>query len=110
MAEISKLKIAELDFDTIKNNLKDYFNSQAEFTDHDFGGSAVSVLLDILSYNTYYNAYYLNMLASESFLDSAQLRDSVVAKASMLGYTHTHTRSEERRVGKECRSRWSPYH
>ena len=87
MAEISKLKIAELDFDTIKNNLKDYFNSQAEFTDHDFGGSAVSVLLDILSYNTYYNAYYLNMLASESFLDSAQLRDSVVAKASMLGYT-----------------------
>ena len=87
MAEISKLQIAELDFDTIKNNLKDYFNSQAEFTDHDFGGSAVSVLLDILSYNTYYNAYYLNMLASESFLDSAQLRDSVVAKASMLGYT-----------------------
>ena len=87
MAEISKLQIAELDFDTIKNNLKDYFNSQAEFTDHDFGGSAISVLLDILSYNTYYNAYYLNMLASESFLDSAQLRDSVVAKASMLGYT-----------------------
>ena len=87
MAEISKHQIAELDFDTIKNNLKDYFNSQAEFTDHDFGGSAVSVLLDILSYNTYYNAYYLNMLASESFLDSAQLRDSVVAKASMLGYT-----------------------
>ena len=87
MAEISKLQIAELDFDTIKNNLKDYFNSQAEFTDHDFGGSAVSVLLDILSYNTYYNAYYLNMLASESFLDSAQLRDSVVSKASMLGYT-----------------------
>ena len=87
MAEISKLQIAELDFDTIKNNLKDYFNSQAEFTDHDFGGSAVSVLLDVLAYNTYYNAYYLNMLASESFLDSAQLRDSVVAKASMLGYT-----------------------
>ena len=87
MAEISKLNIAELDFDTIKNNLKDYFASQSEFSDHDFGGSAISVLLDILSYNTYYNAYYVNMLASESFLDSAQLRDSVVSKASMLGYT-----------------------
>ena len=98
MAEISKLKIAELDFDTIKNNLKDYFNSQAEFTDHDFGGSAVSVLLDILSYNTYYNAYYLNMLASDSFLDSAQLRDSVVAKASMLGYTPQSTTGSKANV------------
>ena len=87
MAEIAKLNIAELDFDSIKNNLKDYFASQAEFTDHDFGGSAISVMLDILAYNTYYNAYYVNMLASESFLDSAQLRDSVVSKASMLGYT-----------------------
>ena len=80
MAEIAKLNIAELDFDSIKNNLKDYFSSQAEFTDHDFGGSALSVMLDILAYNTYYNAYYVNMLASESFLDSAQLRDSVVSK------------------------------
>jgi len=87
MAEIAKLNIAELDFDSIKNNLKDYFASQSEFTDHDFGGSAISVMLDILAYNTYYNAYYVNMLASESFLDSAQLRDSVVSKASMLGYT-----------------------
>ena len=86
MAEISKLNITELDFDTIKANLKDYFNSQTEFTDHNFGGSAISVLLDILAYNTHYNAYYMNMLASESFLDSAQLRDSVVSKASMLGY------------------------
>ena len=87
MAEIQKLNIAELDFDSIKNNLKDYFGSQSEFSDHDFGGSAISVMLDILAYNTYYNAYYVNMLASESFLDSAQLRDSVVSKASMLGYT-----------------------
>ena len=87
MAEIQKLNISELDFDQIKNNLKDYFGSQSEFSDHDFGGSAISVMLDILAYNTYYNAYYVNMLASESFLDSAQLRDSVVSKASMLGYT-----------------------
>lgn len=87
MAEISKLRITELDFDTIKNNLKDYFSSQSEFTDHDFEGSAISILVDVLAYNTHYNAYYMNMLASEAFLDSAQLRDSVVAKASMLGYT-----------------------
>ena len=53
MAEIAKLNIAELDFDSIKNNLKDYFASQTEFTDHDFGGSALSVMLDILAYNTY---------------------------------------------------------
>ena len=80
MAEITKLNITELDFDAIKNNLKDYFASQSEFSDHDFDGSAISVMLDVLSYNTHYNGYYINMLASEAFLDSAQLRDSVVAK------------------------------
>ena len=95
MAEITKLNVAELDFDTIKTNLKDYFGSQSEFTDHNFDGSAISVLLDILAYNTHYNAYYLNMLASESFLDSAQLRDSVVAKAAMLGYTPRSVRGSQ---------------
>ena len=95
MAEITKLNIADLDFDTIKGNLKDYFGSQSEFTDHNFEGSAISVLLDVLAYNTYYNSYYLNMLASESFLDSAQLRDSVVAKASMLGYTPRSARGSQ---------------
>ena len=95
MAEIQKLNVAELDFDTIKTNLKDYFGSQTEFTDHNFDGSAISVLLDILAYNTHYNAYYLNMLASESFLDSAQLRDSVVSKASMLGYTPKSVRGSQ---------------
>ena len=98
MAEITKLQIAELDFDTIKGNLKDYFGSQTEFTDHNFDGSAISVLLDILAYNTHYNAYYLNMLASESFLDSAQLRDSVVTKASMLGYTPRSARGSKANV------------
>ena len=72
MAEITKLNITDLDFDSIKNNLRDYFGSQTEFSDHDFEGSAISVMLDILAYNTYYNSYYVNMLASESFLDSAQ--------------------------------------
>ena len=98
MAEITKLNITELDFDAIKNNLKDYFASQSEFSDHDFDGSAISVMLDILSYNTHYNAYYMNMLASEAFLDSAQLRDSVVAKASMLGYTPRSSRGAKANV------------
>ena len=98
MAEITKLNITELDFDAIKNNLKDYFASQSEFSDHDFDGSAISVMLDILSYNTHYNAYYMNMLASEAFLDSAQLRDSVVAKASMLGYTPRSVRGSKANV------------
>ena len=98
MAEISKLNITELDFDVIKNNLKDYFKSQTEFSDHDFDGSAISVMLDILSYNTHYNAYYMNMLASEAFLDSAQLRNSVVAKASMLGYTPRSARGAKANV------------
>ena len=98
MAEITKLNITELDFDAIKNNLKDYFASQSEFSDHDFDGSAISVMLDVLSYNTYYNGYYINMLASEAFLDSAQLRDSVVAKASMLGYTPRSSRGAKANV------------
>ena len=108
MAEIQKLNIAELDFDTIKTNLKDYFGSQSEFTDHNFDGSAISVLLDILAYNTHYNAYYLNMLASESFLDSAQLRDSVVAKASMLGYVPKSTRGAQAYVNLSITASDSP--
>ena len=59
MAEISKLNISELHFDTIKSNLKDYFASQTEFTDHNFGGSAISVLLDILAYNTHLSLIHI---------------------------------------------------
>jgi hypothetical protein len=81
-----RLRVTELDFDTIKNNLKAFLNQQSEFTDYDFEGSGLSVLLDILAYNTHYNAYYLNMVANEAFLDTAQLRDSVVSHAKTLGY------------------------
>jgi len=81
-----RLRVTELDFDTIKNNLKNFLNQQSEFTDYDFDGSGLSVLLDILAYNTHYNAYYLNMVANESFLDTALLRDSVVSHAKALGY------------------------
>jgi hypothetical protein len=82
-----RLNVAELDFDTIKQNLKNFLKQQNEFTDYDFDGSGLSVLLDILAYNTHYQAYYLNMIANEAFLDSALLRDSVVSHAKTLGYT-----------------------
>ena len=83
----NKLQITQLDFDNIKTNLKNYLRTQDEFLDYDFEGSGLSVLLDVLAYNTHYNAYYLNMVANESFLDTAILRDSVVSHAKTLGYT-----------------------
>ena len=82
-----RLNITDLDFSTIKNNLKTFLKQQNEFTDYDFEGSSLSVLLDLLAYNTHYNAYYLNMVANESFLDTAVLRDSVISHAKTLGYT-----------------------
>ena len=81
-----RLRVTELDFDTIKQNLKTFLNQQAEFTDYDFEGSGLSVLLDILAYNTHYQAYYLNMVANEAFMDTALLRDSVVSHSKVLGY------------------------
>jgi len=83
----ARLQISDLDFDTIKNNLKSYLQQQSTFQDYDFEGSGLSILLDILAYNTHYNSYYLNMVANESFLDTAILRDSVVSHAKTLGYT-----------------------
>jgi hypothetical protein len=80
------LQVTELDFDQIKQNLKTYLKGQSEFTDYDFEGSGLSVLLDILAYNTHYNAYYLNMVANEAFMDTALLRDSVISHAKVLGY------------------------
>src|SRR6056300_550176 len=83
------LQVTELDFGQIRNNLKSYLSTQTQFKDYDFEGSAMSVLLDLLAYNTHYNAYYVNMLANEMFLDTAQQRDSVVSVAKSLGYTPT---------------------
>ena len=83
----NKLKITELDFDSIKDALKSYLAGQDEFKDYDFEGSAMSILLDVLAYNTHYNGFYVNMLASEMFMDSASLRSSVVSLAKHLGYT-----------------------
>jgi len=86
MANTGFLDVSELSFDGIKSNLKTYLQNQAVFQDYDFEGSNLSALLDILSYNTYYNAYYLNMIGSEMFLDSAQMRSSVISHAKELNY------------------------
>jgi hypothetical protein len=87
MADSTKLRVTELDFDALKSNLKTFLQSQTEFTDYDFEGSSLSVLLDLLSYNTHYNAIYANLVANEMFLDSASKRSSVVSLAKHFGYS-----------------------
>jgi hypothetical protein len=82
----NRLRVTELDFDQIKNNLRTFLKQQSQFQDYDFEGAGLNILLDLLAYNTHYNAYYLNMVANESFLDTAILRDSVVSHAKMLNY------------------------
>ena len=92
MAANSTISVTELDFDDIKVSLKDFLKSQPEFLDFNFEGSAISLLIDMLAYNTYQNAYYTSMVGNEMFLDSAQLRESVVSRAKMLNYTPTSAR------------------
>ena len=87
MAANKKINIAELDFDNIKSNLKEFLKGQTEFQDYDFEGSGLAVLLDILAYNTHYNAIYDNLAVNELFLESATKRNSVVSRAKELGYT-----------------------
>lgn len=83
------LRISELDFDSIKTNLKEFLRSQTEFQDFDFEGSGMSVLLDLLAYNTHYMGYYLNMVANEMFIDTAQLRNSIISHAKLMNYNPT---------------------
>ena len=89
------LRVAELDFNSIRNNLKTYLSSQSEFTDYNFEGSGLSVLLDILAYNTYYNSYYLNMVANEAFLDTAQIRQNILSQAKLINYVPTSPHASE---------------
>ena len=79
-------QVSNLDFKQIKTSLKEYMRAQSDFTDYDFEGSTLSVLLDTLAYNTYYTAFNTNMVVNELFIDSATLRDNVVALAKQLGY------------------------
>jgi len=89
----TSLSLTSLDFDTLKSNFIQYLTSQSVLKDYDFTGSNINVLLDLLSYNTYLNSFYLNMVASEMFLDSAQKLDSVVSHAKELNYTPKSTKS-----------------
>ena len=95
MAANSSLNLVSLDFENVKSSLKDYLKSQSVFRDYDFDGSNMNVLLDVLSYNTFMNAFYLNMAASEGFLDSAQLRSSIISHAKELNYTPRSARSSK---------------
>lgn len=90
-----RIQTSELDFDDIKANLKEYLRGQSDFSDYDFEGSGMNVLLDVLAYNTHYNALYNNLAVNESFLDSASKRNSVVSKAKELGYVPRGSRSSE---------------
>ena len=82
----NSINLVNLDFASFKTQLKTYLKSQDIFRDYDFEGSNMSVLLDILSYNTYTNSFYLNMIGNEMFMDTAVLRDSVVSHAKLLNY------------------------
>jgi len=82
-----QINVTELDFDLIKQNLKNFLSSQSELSDYDFEGSALSILIDTLAYNTHYNAMLAHLIANESFLDSAIKRSSIVSLAKAIGYT-----------------------
>jgi hypothetical protein len=93
MAIDNNLRVDELNFEGIKTNFKRYLQSQDQFRDYNFDGAGISVLLDLLAYNTYYNSFYLNMVASEAFLSTAQKRNSVVNLANSLNYVPRSTSS-----------------
>ena len=81
------IRSSDLDFDTIKANLKTYFQKQSEFNGYNFEGSGLSNILDVLAYNTHLNGLIANLAVNESFLNSSQLRSSVVSHAENLGYS-----------------------
>jgi hypothetical protein len=85
--------VDQLDFDLIKKSLRDYLRGQETFKDYDFEGSTLNIILDLLAYNTHYQAFYANMVANEAFLDSARKRASVVSLAKHLNYTPRSTKS-----------------
>jgi len=93
-----RLEVTEFDFDEVKENLKIFLRGQSEFTDYDFEGSGMNILLDVLAYNTHYLGFNANMLANEMFLDSASLRSSIVSHSKTLGYVPTSARAAKATV------------
>ena len=89
----NKLVVSDYDFDAIKVNLKSFLQGQSQFQDYEFEGSSISILLDILSYNTHYLAYLANMSTNEVYLDSADIRNNIVSLAKMIGYTPSSPRA-----------------
>jgi len=87
------INLVNLDFEALKQSFKTHLSSQTAFKDYDLDGSNMSVLMDLLAYNTYINTFYMNMVASEMFLDTAQLRASVISHAKQLNYTPRSFRS-----------------
>src|SRR5579859_358341 len=81
------LRVAELDFDSIRQNLKDYLRNQSQFNTYDFEGAGLAILLDLLAYNTHYGAMNLNLVGNEQFMDTAQLRASLLSRAKDMNYT-----------------------
>ena len=88
-----KIEITDLDFDTIKSNFKSYLSQQNSFTDYNFEGSGMSVLMDLLAYNTHYLAFHANMLANEMFIDTSLTRSASVSHAKALGYLPASTKA-----------------
>ena len=87
MSANNALQLTSIDFDGIKSDLKTFLSNQTELGDYNYESSTMQILLNLLAYNTYKNAFYLNMVGNEMFLDSAQIRNNVVSRAKMLGYT-----------------------
>lgn len=98
MAVNKTKQITDLDFDAIRTNFQSFLESQDQFKDYDFNGSGLSILLDVLAYNTHYQSFYANMVANEMFMDSAVKKESVMSHAKQIGYTPHSKKAAEARV------------
>lgn len=98
MSANTTITVTDLDFESIKTNLKTFLRNQAQFQDFDFEGSGMNVLLDILAYNTHYNSFYLNMIANEMFLDTSKLRESTISHAKLINYVPESRHGSEAKV------------
>lgn len=95
---MAQFNVTELDFQKIKDSIKDHFKSQSKYNDWNFEGSGLSTLLDVLAYNTHYNALVAHFSLNESFLDSAQIRGNVISHAKLLGYIPRSVRSSSAKI------------
>jgi len=105
----NKIQTTDLDFDGIKASLKNFLRGQQKFSDYDFEGSGLSILLDVLAYNTHFNALYMNLAVNEAFIDSASKRESVVSKAKELGYVPASAKSAHATVNVILTGSVSPF-